>query len=120
MTVFRYLIIMSMDLNDFENIEGRITESWLANEEGLSLTWLVKRTKLLARYWSSGCPATAYSIEKVLWKNSETMASRFEIVYGEYIEELKRQERSENTKKSAEYWKNVFKNWAMKETSKQI
>ena len=35
------------------------------------------------------------------------MASRFEVVDEEYIEEL-----NENTKKSTEYWKNVFKMWA--------
>lgn len=87
MTVFRYLIIISMALNDFENIEGRITESWLVNEEARFLIWLVNRAKLLARYLSSSFPTTAYSIEKVLLKISEPMASRFEIVYKEYIEE---------------------------------
>ena len=100
MTVFRYLIIISMALNDFENIEGRITESWLVNEEALFLICLVKRAELLAHYWSSGRLATAYSIGKVLLKISETMASRFEIVYEEYIEELKDKSESENTKKS--------------------
>ena len=40
------------------------------------------------------------------------MASRFEIVYGEYIEELKDNSENENTKKSTEYWKNVFKKGA--------
>ena len=45
-------------------------------------------------------------------KLSVTMASRFEIVDGEYIEELKDNSENENTKKSTEYWKNVFKKWA--------
>ena len=39
------------------------------------------------------------------------MASRFEIVDEEYIEELKDNE-NENTKNSTEWWKNVFKKWA--------
>ena len=37
------------------------------------------------------------------------MASRFEIVDKEYIEELKDKSENENTRKSTEYWKNVFK-----------
>ena len=40
------------------------------------------------------------------------MASRFEIVDEEYIEELKDKSENENTKNSAEWWKNVFKKWA--------
>ena len=40
------------------------------------------------------------------------MASRFEIVDEEYIEELKVKSEDENTKKITEYWKNVFKKWA--------
>ena len=40
------------------------------------------------------------------------MASRFEIVDEEYIEELKDKSEKENTRKSTEYWKNVFKKWA--------
>jgi len=40
------------------------------------------------------------------------MASRFEIVDEKYIEELKDKSENENTKKSTEYWKNVFKKWA--------
>ena len=41
-----------------------------------------------------------------------TMASRFEIVDEEYIEELKDMIENENTKNSTESWKNVFKKWA--------
>ena len=41
-----------------------------------------------------------------------TMASRFEIVDQQYIQELKEKSENENTKKSTEYWKNVFKKWA--------
>ena len=37
------------------------------------------------------------------------MASRFEMVDEEYIEELKDKSENENTKNSAEWWKNVFK-----------
>ena len=40
------------------------------------------------------------------------MASRFEKVDDEFIEELKEMSENENTKKSTEYWKNVFKKWA--------
>ncbi|PFX20808.1 hypothetical protein AWC38_SpisGene14732 [Stylophora pistillata] len=40
------------------------------------------------------------------------MASRFEIVDEEYIEELKDKSENENTRKSTEYWKNLFKKWA--------
>ena len=40
------------------------------------------------------------------------MASCFEIVDEEYIEELKDNNENENTKKSTGYWKNVFKKWA--------
>ena len=40
------------------------------------------------------------------------MASRFEIVDEEYIEELKDKSENENTKNSTEWWKNVFKKWA--------
>ena len=40
------------------------------------------------------------------------MASRFEIVDEEYTEELKDKIENENTRKSTEYWKNVFKKWA--------
>ena len=40
------------------------------------------------------------------------MASRFGIVDEEYIQELKEKSENENTKKSREYWKIVFKKWA--------
>ncbi|XP_074606416.1 uncharacterized protein LOC141859448 [Acropora palmata] len=40
------------------------------------------------------------------------MASRFEIVDQQYIQELKEKSENENTKKSTEYWKNVFKKCA--------
>jgi len=40
------------------------------------------------------------------------MASRFEQVDDEVIEELKEKSESENTKKSTEHWKNVFVKWA--------
>jgi len=41
------------------------------------------------------------------------MASRFEIVDEEYIEELKDKSENENTKNSTEWWKNIFKKWAI-------
>jgi len=40
------------------------------------------------------------------------MESHFEIVDEEYIEELKEESENENTRKSTEYCKNVFKKWA--------
>ena len=40
------------------------------------------------------------------------MASRCEIVDEEYINELKDKSENENTKKSTEYWKDVFRKWA--------
>ena len=43
---------------------------------------------------------------------SVIMASRFEIVDEEYIEELKDKSGNKNMKNSREYWKNVFKTWA--------
>ena len=45
-------------------------------------------------------------------KFSVTMPSRFEIVDEEYIEELKDKSENANTRKSTEYWKNVFNKWA--------
>ena len=39
------------------------------------------------------------------------MASRFETVNEEYIEELNNKSENENTKNNTEWWKNVFKNW---------
>ena len=48
------------------NIESKITECWLLNEEGiLFFLLLVMRAKLLAHNWSSGCLATAFAIEKL-------------------------------------------------------
>ena len=58
----------------------------------------MKRAKLVAHDWSSGCLATASSIEKLF-----TIASRFEIVDGEYIEELKDNSENENTKNNKEW-----------------
>ena len=40
------------------------------------------------------------------------MASRFEIVDKEYIDELKDKSQNENMKNGTEWWKNVFKKWA--------
>ena len=40
------------------------------------------------------------------------MTSRFQRVDEKYIAEFKDKSENENTRKSAEYWKNVFKKWA--------
>ena len=55
------------------------------------------RAKLLAHDWSLGRLATAHSIEKLF------MASRFEIVNEEYVEELKNMTENENTKNNTEW-----------------
>ena len=51
---------------------------------------------------------------------SVTMASRFEIVDEEDIEELNYKSENENTNNSAENWKNVFKKRANERNFKQI
>ena len=58
----------------------------------------MKRAKLLAYYWFSGCLATAHSLEEVFF----VMASCYEIVDEEYIE-LKDNTENENTKNSTEW-----------------
>ena len=40
------------------------------------------------------------------------MASRFEIVDVQYIEELPDKSKNEKKKNSTEWWKNLFKKWA--------
>jgi len=47
------------------------------------------------------------------------MASRFEQVDDEVIEELKGKSENENTKKSMEHWKNFFVKWANERKQKQ-
>ena len=49
-----------------------------------------------------------------------TMASRFEIVDKEDIEELNYKSENENTNNSAENWKNVFKKRSIERNFKQI
>ena len=67
---------------------------------GQFLILLVMRAKLLAHDWSSGCLATVYAIEKLLPKKfSVTMASRFDIVHEEYIQELKEKSKKKTHKK---------------------
>ena len=69
------------------------------------LTLPVKRAILLTHDWPSGCLPTACAIEKLSFC---LMASRFEIVDENVIEELKDKCDNENTKNSKEYWKIVF------------
>ena len=53
------------------NIEGKITECWLVNEESIFLKiCFVMRAKLLAHDWSSSCLATAFSIDKLCFCNN--------------------------------------------------
>ena len=42
------------------------------------------------------------------------MASRFEMVDEEFIDELKDKSENENTKDSTEWWEIVFKKWVNK------
>ena len=42
------------------------------------------------------------------------MASSFETVNKEYMQELKDKSKNENTKNNTEWWKNVFKKWENK------
>ena len=51
---------------------------------------------------------------------SVEIASRFEIVDEQYIEELKDKGENKRTKNSKEDWKNVFKKWAKERISTQI
>jgi len=60
----------------------------------------VKRAKLLAHDWSSGCLATAYSIEKLFSCNIGVSDRE---VDEEYIEELKDKSENENKKNSTEW-----------------
>ena len=80
----------------FHNIEGKITECCLVNEEGIfSEFCFMKRAKLLTQDWSSGCLATAHLIEKLFFCNNG--------VDEEYIEELKDKSENENTKNITEW-----------------
>ena len=77
----------------------------MVNEEGIFSK--ITRSRLVLRLLSN---SLCYR-EVVAKIFSVTMASRFEIVDEEYIEELKDKSENENTRKSTEYWKNVFKKW---------
>ena len=58
----------------------------------------MKRAKLLAHGWSSGCLATDYSIEKLLFYNN-VVSFR---VHEEYIDELEGKSENQNKKNSTE------------------
>ena len=58
-------------LNWIQNTEGKITECWLVNGEYFFKFGFVKRAKLHAHNWSSGCLTTAYSIEKLFFSNND-------------------------------------------------
>ena len=60
----------------------------------------MRRAKLLAHDWSSGCLAKAYAMERLFFCK---MASRLKIVDEEYIEELKDKSENENTKNNTEW-----------------
>ena len=88
------------------NIEGKITECWLVNKERIFfLILLCEEGKITRSRWSTGCLATAYSIEKLFF------CTRYLVDEG-YIEEVKHKSDNENKKDSTEWWKNVFKKWA--------
>ena len=58
----------------------------------------ITRLRLVLRF-----PSNSLCYRVVAKKFSVTMASRFEIVDEEYIEELKDKSKNENTRKSTEY-----------------
>ena len=61
----------------------------------------MRREKLLAHDWSSGCLATAYSVEKLFFcNNGISFREEFD---KEYIEELKDKSENENMKESTEW-----------------
>ena len=66
----------------------------------------MRRKKLLAHDWSSGCLATAYSVEKLFFCNNGISFRE------EFDKELKDTCKNENMKDSTEWRKNVFKKWA--------
>ena len=65
---------------NYNNIEGKIiTECWLLNEEGiLFLILLVKRAKLVAHEWRSGCLATGYAMESRINISDVKIEQRFD------------------------------------------
>ena len=73
----------------------------------------MKRAKLLAHDYTSGCLATAYPVEKCF---SVTTVSRFEVIDEKYIDESE----DENTKNSTGGERTFSKSGRMKETYKEI
>ena len=85
------------------DIEGKITECWLVNEESIFFLILlceegkIARSRLVLRLPSN-------SLLKSRSCFSVTMASRFDIVDEEFIEALKNKSENENRKNSTEWW----------------
>ena len=72
----------------FNNIEDKITESWLVNEESIFLLILLREEgKITRSRFVLRLPRNSLFTREVVFP--VTMASRFEIVDEEYIEELK-------------------------------
>ena len=68
----------------------------------------ISRSRMVLRL-----PSNSLCYRKVIAeKSSVTTASRFEIVDEESYRRIKDKSENENTKKSTEYRKNVFKKWA--------
>ena len=113
--LFNYLLLLEAQTSTcFNNLEGKITECWLVNEEGIFfLNFACEEGKITCSRLVLRLPSNSLCYQVVVAKKlSVTMASCFEIVDEEYIEELKDNSENENTKKSTDYWKNVFKKWA--------
>ena len=90
------------------NMEGKITGCWLVNEESIFfLILLCEESKITRSRLVVRLPSNSLFSREVVF----LLASRFEIVDEEYIEELKDKSENENTKNSTESWKNVFKKW---------
>ena len=71
----------------------------------------MKRAKLLAHDWSSGCLATDYSIEKLLFYNN---------IVSFRVDELEGKSENQNKKNITESERTFSKGGCMKESCKQI
>ena len=97
------------------NIEGKITEYWLVNEDSIFfLISFVKRAKLLAQNGSSGCLATANAIsgsccKKVFCNNGVPFWDSWRRIY----RRIKRQELKWKHKEKHGVSEECFKKWTI-------
>ena len=94
------------------NIEGKITECWLVNEESIFfLILLCEEGKTTRSRLVHKLPCNSLFNREVVFLYQWRLVSRY-VVDEDYIEELKDKSENENKKDSTEWWKNVFKKWA--------